>query len=216
MTRSDLVFGILAALYLLLRARALRNGRPAGAYPGSWLIKALPVLWLAMLAWRADGGPALQLLAVGLLCSAVGDIVLEWDRRRLFAAGLGAFLLAHIWYIAALTADAAFQVPPRAVAGLIGVAAFGLGSALWPRLGSLRIPVLLYIAVITGMALTAVSRLPFNLSLTLGALLFMLSDALIAVDKFLRPVPGRDWAIMTTYYAAQWLLWRGLWATIQL
>jgi uncharacterized membrane protein YhhN len=82
---------------------------------------------------------------------------------------------------------------------------------LWPHLGRQRVPVAVYVSVIAIMGWRAAARagpapaLSGALALA-GALLFMVSDGLLAVDRFARPFRAGDAAVMTTYYAAQTLI----------
>ena len=73
---------------------------------------------------------------------------------------------------------------------------------LWPVLGRLRVPVTIYLTMICLMALAAIS-MPL---LAIGALLFVFSDAVIAVDKFRMAIRWRGPIIWTTYYTGQALL----------
>jgi uncharacterized membrane protein YhhN len=74
---------------------------------------------------------------------------------------------------------------------------------LWPGLGDLRIPVLVYICVITGMGVMSLLAGFQSWIVPLGALLFMLSDSLIAVSKFKHPIRYDDYLIWCTYYVGQ-------------
>lgn len=126
------------------------------------------------------------LLLLGLIFSWWGDLFLLWRHSILFFLGLVAFLLAHISYIVAfllaqvdvylfLSAFLIFAIP-------------GLGVGLWlsPNLGAMRIPVYIYIVIITLMLSLAVgvwaSMGLWNLSL--GALMFYISDIFVARDRF--------------------------------
>jgi len=84
--------------------------------------------------------------------------------------------------------------------------------AAWliPTLGSLAIPVALYISAITAMVICAIlARFPSSWVVT-GAILFLISDSILAVDKFKTPVPLRDYLVWITYYAAQYAITTGL------
>jgi uncharacterized membrane protein YhhN len=80
---------------------------------------------------------------------------------------------------------------------------------LTPHLGDLQISVFAYLVVIAFMGLLAnQSNLSFRWAV-LGALVFILSDSFIAIDRFLRPLPMSDYLVMITYYAAQWMIIQG-------
>lgn len=194
--RCGVITAVVYLLCLLLDVPTLRV-----------VLKGIPVillaLWLA--PWQERGA---RLVGFGLLLSAVGDICLEAS-PRLFLAGLGAFLAAHIAYIAAF-----LQHSRRpAIIKAIPVAVFGVGAFLWlqPHLGAMTLPVLGYFAVICVMmwrawALVAddsVAR-PIAWSAALGASSFGLSDTLVAHNRFLAPVLAFQFLLMLLYWAGQW------------
>mgnify|MGYP000612506074 CR=1 FL=1 len=170
----------------------------AGPGPVPLVLKVTPIACLAVLVSLERGAAWVAVLAA-LGFSAAGDLALELGA---FAPGLGAFLLAHLCYIAAFAARPRFSAGGMLLA--LGVLAFaaGLGRLLLPETGALAPAVLAYLAVITAMALVATfcGAGPWAVA---GAVAFVLSDALIAVNRFLEPVPGARHAIMLLYYAAQ-------------
>ena len=185
-------------VYLLLQPRT--------PFRGHWLLKAAPVLLL--MVWVLREG-VLFPIALGLLFSAGGDVALALDRRRFFVAGLLLFLIGHVFYIAAFAPDAVWAAGRLPLLLLIGAAAAGALWLMWPGLGKLRGPVLLYIGVIAVMAGSAALR-PAGLVVLLGALFFMGSDAMIGMDKFHRPLPRAHFWIMITYYLGQLLIAAGM------
>ncbi|EYB67969.1 hypothetical protein DEIPH_ctg030orf0005 [Deinococcus phoenicis] len=164
------------------------------------LTKALPAALLAVWVWRAaPPGLVRRWLALGLGLGALGDLLLEWP-GDLFVPGLLAFLLAHLAYLRG------FLTGTRRPAwgGLLGAAAYGaaLLGLLVARgqLGELRSPVLIYGIVITLMLWRA---LAVGGLAVWGAALFVLSDSLIAVDRFVTPLPARDLAVNGLYWLGQ-------------
>jgi uncharacterized membrane protein YhhN len=196
---------LFAAFFIFSIAFLLLMGQP---FAGSALLKAAPAWSLMLVALALVPGRAGKLLVLALLFSSGGDIALELDRGNYFVLGLSLFLVAHLFYIAtfAHTLDPLHARPWALV--VLSVYVILLTVLLFPHLGDLRIPVLLYIAVITTMGILATFQ-PNPLVLA-GAFLFILSDSLIAVDKFLVTVPYARYAIMITYYSAQGLLTYGL------
>jgi uncharacterized membrane protein YhhN len=80
---------------------------------------------------------------------------------------------------------------------------------LSPHLGELNTPVFAYLVVIGLMGLLATqSEMPLKWAV-LGAFVFILSDSLIAIDRFLQPLPLSSYLVMITYYCAQWMLIQG-------
>ncbi|MCL4870195.1 MAG: lysoplasmalogenase [Anaerolineae bacterium] len=192
---------LLLALFFL-NAAAYLAFLPQLPYKGDYLVKSLPIFCLAgYTVWQGEGAAA-ALLFVGLLFSAGGDVALALDRRRYFVIGLSLFLIAHLFYLAAFSRELT-QIRLNLGAGVILLLALAMGGWLWPVLGKLRLPVMLYLLVISLMGVAAAFHpraLPY---LFPGAVLFILSDALIATDKFRRPVPYAQYLIMSTYYLGQ-------------
>lgn len=160
------------------------------------------------------GGP--WLLTLPLLLSAVGDGFLAQDPDRWLPYGLGAFLLAHVFYIALFAhqglgltpflADPARWVPALAV---VATAVFTL-RFIWSSLSRLREAVAIYGAVIVIMVVMAFT-LPWTRSAAMiGAVLFMVSDGILAVRLFRAGGPNitADLAVWWFYWAAQALIAR--------
>jgi alkenylglycerophosphocholine/alkenylglycerophosphoethanolamine hydrolase len=190
-----------------LSALAYLGTLPWLPYPGSFLLKALPVLvaagWLLHTA-RSTGG---RRAGYGLLWSALGDMALALD-DRFFLVGLTAFLIAHLCYIAAFVPEAQLQRARLFRAG--GVAAYGvtLGAVLG-QATNWQPPILLYAVVLTSMGVTAALRQGSWLVFP-GALAFMVSDSLLAWNRFLIPLPLAHLWVMLTYYLAQGLITGGM------
>jgi uncharacterized membrane protein YhhN len=198
----------IAAVTVLGAAHIL--ARYGGARVIAGLLKPLPVLLLIALVMLHDGPAGYRLLvAAGLLCSMAGDIWLLFERH--FGRGLASFLVAHLFYIAAFvpalggTAGAWFVIVPLALYGSV------LLGYLWPHLGGVRLPVLAYVSVIALMVVCAAMRAPAVPLQTgalalVGALFFLASDSLLAIDRFARPFGSAVAAVMVTYYTAQTLI----------
>jgi alkenylglycerophosphocholine hydrolase len=175
-------------------------------YPGSFLIKAFPIWCLAILAWREVPGLTGKLLTLGMLLSSVGDIALTMRTELAFMVGLGFFLFAHTTYIIAFSRKVRYV--HRRLPYFSLVVAFGVGMAilLAPHLGAMGVPVFAYLTVITTMVVFAGLRADVSPLLMVAAVVFMSSDAMIAIGKFLTPFPGAKYGIMVTYYIAQFLI----------
>jgi uncharacterized membrane protein YhhN len=175
-------------------------------FPGSVALKALSIAPLAALAFRSLRGPEQLLLGGALACSCLGDIFLDL-RGDYFVQGLGSFLLAQLLYIALFARN--WPRPLRLTRGrLTALAAvlllsFGLTAWLWPGLGKLAAPVLFYIGALTAMVAAALLAGFKQRWIVWGALLFMLSDSLIGINKFKLAVPLRDHLVWATYYLGQ-------------
>lgn len=203
-----LLFSIAAAfLYFLMLDR-----------PPSWrrtAAKAMAVGLLALLAFE-QGGPTL--LVAGLALGALGDAMLAQEGERPFLAGLASFLAAHLAYAAlfAGAGDVSALAEPQRALGAFAMVLFaaGLLARLWraPE-PTMRAPVAAYAAAILAMGISALT-LPVP-PVILGAMLFIASDGVLAVERFLLPPasPQRAWtgkAVWLLYYAAQVLIALGV------
>jgi uncharacterized membrane protein YhhN len=169
------------------------------------------ILLLAALAPTLDSRYGVAIV-VGLGCSLVGDVFLMLPKDR-FLPGLVSFLLAHIAYLAAFTGALRYQA---ILVPLVPYVVFGGGMllVLWPGLQRrLRIPVTLYVLVITLMAGAALGRwTEFRtlaaLGAAIGAGLFVVSDALLALalDRFRWSLRASRTAVLGTYWMAQYLI----------
>lgn len=195
----------------LLAAFAFLGATAVGAGEARFWLKPVPVLVLAWATLRAAGGARpesapgprfAQLVAAGLGLSAIGDILLEFPAG--FVRGLFAFLLAHLTYVAAFTADCRAPALRRAFPCLLyGAFAFGVLRA---RLGPLEVPVALYVAVICVMLWRALARADRGTSgvlAALGALSFAVSDSLLAWNRFVAPFALAPYAVIVTYWLGQ-------------
>jgi uncharacterized membrane protein YhhN len=149
---------------------------------------------------------------VGLLFSLAGDVFLMLPSDQ-FAAGLVSFLVAHLFYTAAFTSGTGFGFSWRALpCALYGLAIF---SILAPHLGEMKLPVVVYVVVILVMAWQAWERWPQTgqsaaLLAFLGAVLFVVSDSALAVNRFRGQYQSAQALILSTYFAAQWLMARSV------
>ncbi len=147
-----------------------------------------------------------------LAASAAGDALLALPQLTFwFVGGLGAFLVAHLAYCALLaphTVGAAglwrgIHGWRRPAVPLLWAIAAAMYCAFLPHLGVLTIAVAVYMVALCAMATLALLAKPGGPALSLGALAFVASDAMIGVDRFLSPFPGSDYAIWFSYAIAQ-------------
>jgi len=174
----------------------------------SWLVvvKPLPVLLLTIPVFQTLQGWQRNVAIAALLFSATGDVVIEY----MFVAGIGAFLLAQLCYFS-LFANQHKQLTHRVSISLL-VASFA-AIMLWliyPQVGELLIPIVVYLLVILLMAVAAISSHQPLWPAVIGTLFFIISDAMIAINRFYEPIPLERILIMATYYVAQFLIIQGL------
>ncbi len=124
-------------------------------YPGSFLIKPLPVLIMAFLSWRYLEGAERMLMTLGFLFSALGDIFLDLDRVAYFKQGLVSFLVTQILFSIAFYKRRIINVQKLIAASLVLAYALFMLILLWPHLGELRIPVIVYLVALTSMGVFA-------------------------------------------------------------
>jgi uncharacterized membrane protein YhhN len=175
-------------------------------------VAILTFLPLTYLSIPGAGATALVILALALGLSALGDFLLALkDQTRFFVAGLGAFLLAHVAYVATCLPLATMPSGGALTTIIFAILAAGaLLTVLNPKLGRLRWPVHAYFAVIMMMVATALSIAEAPWFLGAGAVTFALSDSLIAIRRFQGPLPYNNEAVWITYIAAQFMLTAGL------
>lgn len=204
-----LIIAIILSAGLTVAGHYAHPPRPRLVYIFKPLTTAL-ILALLFLSDPSLAQPYTRLIGLGLLFSLMGDIWLVLPRDR-FLQGLASFLLAQLCYAYAFFRGASANGFGWALLLLGLVAALVLGY-LWPGLStSLKPAVTVYVAAITAMAALAVGRAlaestTSGLFAATGALLFMASDATLAVSRFRKPFPLSQAVVLGTYYAAQLLI----------
>lgn len=167
------------------------------------------VIGLAWMVGEESPDRYFWLVLLGLLFSAAGDVFLMLPRDR-FIAGLASFLVAHLLYIAAFSAAAGFWATPwLALPYLLGAGLMLL--YLLPHAGNLTVPVVVYALVIATMGWQATGhwlalRDSASLCAMIGAMLFLVSDAVLATNRFAKPFISAELALLSTYFAAQTLI----------
>lgn len=204
-------------------------GELAGLLLDSFLVQAvckpLIMVSLGLYYTSAVGREHRSAALIGaILFSLLGDILmlLSHTAESYFVFGLASFLVAHVFYILTYrqhrgehSAGELQGVQRIRLAFPVVLAGTGLVVVLYPLLGELRLPVVLYAAVLVTMVLQALFRFGRTAGASFwlvfaGALLFMLSDCLIAINKFMMPVGHAGLWIMSTYMLGQFMIVRGL------
>lgn len=199
------------AVYFLIRSELRGNRRQV------YFIKPVSTLLVILAALQAVGDPlghgAYTFgVITGLVFSLGGDIALMFDNKKSFRTGLVLFLLAHIAYAAVFTMVGSFSglsVISALVLALVGLGIYWLIQA---GLGSMKIPVIAYILIISVMTIQAVSVFAtpgitggHASMIVSGALLFYISDVILAVNRFWRPWKYHRISL-AFYYSGQMLI----------
>ncbi|MGL6037555.1 MAG: lysoplasmalogenase [Soonwooa sp.] len=153
--------------------------------------------WLAS---QKSNQPKQNLFIAGLILSWFGDVFLLFDWG--FIAGLGSFLAAHICYIFCLkkfsVSNALWSLP------FILIYLFTFLTFLFPHLGDMKIPVILYALCISGMLYFSLKTK--QILLIIGAVFFVISDSVLAINLFVNQSKVLGFLVMFTYVLAQSLL----------
>jgi uncharacterized membrane protein YhhN len=179
--------------------------------PGRYLFKPLAAaafLWLAVALDAMASTYGSWMLAALLLCM-VGDLCLMPDDERWFLAGLSAFLCGHLLF------GVAFLQLPANTTGLLASALPGLALLVFVRRwltphvnDEMKIPVALYVIVITGMLLCAglTAGHPAATLIICGAWGFAFSDLAVARRQFVAPGPSNGLWGTPLYFGSQMVL----------
>ena len=183
----------------------------------------MPCLIVAVYAeYKNESSGLLKKLMLALIFSWIGDVVLldALNIPSAFIFGLLSFLIAHLIYIRIFLKERSqifktFKWPLIIFSIALLAWAILIFSSLYPTLYEMTIPVIIYILVILAMAYAALSRkgVVGNLSfwlVMLGAISFMFSDMVLAMNKFAFRLPGAGMLIMTSYILAQFLIVKGI------
>ncbi len=202
----SIVCGVSYLLAPFLLAEQIKTYWPLNA-----TIKGLAVSSLAVIAFGLARGRDGKLLCLALMFSSLGDIFLALHNGNYFVFGLLSFLVAHLFFITLWIRhwDTPLQTNGKQKLLVVTLLLF-LVAMLWWLLPipGLSIPVAIYMCVLTTMVITAALADFKSNWVVMGAILFLLSDTLIALSAFKDVVGGRlaGFLIWSTYYLAQYLI----------
>ncbi|WP_316788446.1 lysoplasmalogenase [Pedobacter frigoris] len=213
--KFNLLFALIFVLQLVAEFNNLNTLR--------LIVKPLIVVSLLTMFCLSTGlkGRFHKRLFAGLFFALAGDVFLMFNNLNasFFMYGLIAFLTCHICYTSAFYLD--FRSAPeldkkgaRIAIALCFIFSISFYFYLRPHLGIMRVPVLAYTIIISLMMMMAafrnlrVNKESFNLILS-GAIFFLLSDSILAYNKFVTDLPHAGVLIMGTYMIAQYLITMG-------
>ncbi|HSR35196.1 MAG TPA: lysoplasmalogenase [Anaerolineae bacterium] len=177
-------------------------------------VSTVLVIGVALLSFLTPNAqPAYTLwITLGLVLSLGGDVALMFESGKAFLIGLVLFLLAHVVYAVAFTLPNSFHAADLITAAVLLVVSVPIYLYLKPGLGDMKGPVIFYIVVIGFMVNRAVSTFfgdAFSTSqawlISLGAVLFWLSDLVLAVNRFRHPFEANRLSLFL-YYGGQLLI----------
>lgn len=182
--------------------------------PYNVIMKWLAIISLATFVWQQRQSWQETLLVVALGCHSVGDVLLDWDRTKLFLPAVGAFMVGHVLYLVTFWPNlmTLASLPPAKKVLAATVLLYGLAMAflIVPHLPKkLFVAVAVYMIVILAMTLVVTCTNYRNPWLILGAVLYVISDSLIALNTFVRPLGMVAQLIWPLYYAGQLLIAHG-------
>lgn len=204
----------LLTLFVTLLIRAGFAGNQKQVYVFKPLSTTLVIIVAALSCFVADNYNLSYTLAIilGLLFSFGGDVALMFKSKRAFMIGLILFLIAHVIYSIVFTVYSGFVEGDLISALILILLAIIIYFYLYPGLEEMKIPVLIYIFVITFMMNRAISTFSgefFNntqaVLISIGAGLFFISDLILAINKFKKPFKYHRISL-AFYYSGQLLI----------
>ncbi|MEN9489451.1 MAG: hypothetical protein RL494_1716 [Bacteroidota bacterium] len=188
----------------------------------AWYFKPLLLPFLIIATYESKPFESKKWLLLGLFFSWIGDIILMFaDKGELyFIFGLVSFLVAHLQFIVLFIKqkpETNYKKNSFFWIGFLATLAYlaSLLLLLFPTLGDLKIPVFVYAATISLMLIEAIKgyfswQKPTNAVILIGAIFFVTSDSILAINKFYSPLPSASFLIMFTYIVAQYLITSGI------
>lgn len=194
-----------AGIAVLLVAEETGHGKSVGGV--AKMIASTAFLALALVCGALDTPYGKAILA-GLVLSWFGDLFLIFRAPKIFLAGLISFFLGHVAYAAAFIAHGIAL--SWCIGAALALTAIAVPVLLWlsPYLTEMRLPVYAYIVIISimvALSAGAVGRGGAALMMV-GAVLFYISDLMVARDRFVRAEPLNRYLGLPLYYTGQVLL----------
>jgi len=208
--QSEVIWVLPACFALVDWYAVAREDRRTETWAKPLVLSSLLVVAVVLGATSSTAG---VWLLVALVFGLLGDVALLSDSLPRFRAGVAAFLVGHLAYVACF-ASLGLPMPVWSWAGLVVLAAAlfatrGVVPATHRLEGpALSVPVAVYSVVIGAMLLCAwFTGVPL---VALGASVFVVSDAVLSIDRFVRPIPHARLILMVTYHVGQALIVAGV------
>lgn len=204
MLTAMLVFLVIISASLHIRAEY------HGPRQHVYIFKPLTMVLIGLIAFLGQTSQPYYkfMIITGLLFSTAGDILLVLPSNQ-FLAGMGAFAIAHLFYILAFVSE--IHVPVGWPLIPLLIYSFAIYRILYPSIGKLKLPICFYELVITMMAWLAWERWLQTgqsgaLLAAIGAGLFIISDSILGLNRFHRVFETAHALTLITYFAAQGLI----------
>lgn len=178
-----------------------------------FVIKWLALAGAAFAVWRSWPGPAGFAFFLAVVLHCIGDVFLVVERKRLFLAGVIAFLFGHLIYAAVFYRGIPRPWPRRGIIAALVLPIHGIvmGFILIPKLPlPLAVAVTFYIGVILTMAVFAFSSDATTTTVRIGALMYLVSDTLLSWNAFVKPLTTNIPIVWITYFIGQMMIILGL------
>lgn len=170
-------------------------------------LKPLPIIAMVYAVWQSNMIAQMRYAALGaLFFSILGDIALALPIHLSLEFGISFFFIAHCFYSYLLLLSFRYSTNHLIYFVFIFACMCGVMSMLLPHLGIFRIPVVIYFLVLALMVFSALQVRQHVVFASTGALLFLISDTVLAFSLFVYPAQDLQFIIMLTYYSAQLLL----------
>ncbi|MBO6607136.1 lysoplasmalogenase [Psychroserpens sp.] len=211
---------LFSIIFVLITTGELITANSSSFYELHYIFKPAIITSLIFYFWsrsKSINSGLRVLIFLALLCSVIGDVLLMFVEKspNYFLFGLISFLIAHVLYVLAFNKQRNKKINPLGFTTLLFIYAVGLFYLLYNGLNEMLIPVVIYMLVILSMATTAytrkgsVNRMSYILVLV-GAILFLVSDSILALNKFYQPQIYANISIMLTYALAQYFIIIGM------
>jgi len=217
LTKSEKSFSI---LYIILLTLEIATSSIESLANLNYIAKPLLLISLIFFFWKKSSHldhKLRRMIFFALGFSLLGDFLLMFVNQsaNFFIGGLIAFLIAHIFYVLVFLKQRNRSKNPFLFIGFVLLYGMLLFYFLKDGLGDMLLPVILYMVIILSMSSTAFLRQGYVVKnsfflVFIGAILFMISDSILALNKFYQPLAFTNFSIIFTYAFAQLFIVFGL------
>ncbi len=185
---------LIVTVFFLIRAGMLKNKLQIYIFKPISTLLVIAVAFLSLLELDQNHAYTLGVM-IGLFLSLGGDLALMFqEKKRAFMLGLIFFLFAQIAYIGVFAQLGRFTGRDFIPIVLLATSGIGFYILIRPKLGRMHVPVIAYMIVISAMVCLAASTLNSPvfqknqaLMIVAGAVLFYISDVILAANRFWKP-----------------------------